>query len=602
VKCGEYTERIFDHFCGRLSPEENEMVRAHLESCPRCAAQAEQWRELAERCGAAAQDLSAPGSEQWAREVLAAAEAARAAAPRADEGADGSGRPLDLASFLSRLGTWGWRAAAVILVGAGIILRKDVAAMLGHPYAPYIVQVEGEVQMRTGDTTQPAAPGRRLWFGGEIRTTDARSRVLLAYPDGTRLELFGETAMTGGTSLLRALLNGKSVQLHGGTLRADVAGQPTLRPMRLSTPRARVEVLGTQLVLSTDRDTSRVEVNEGAVRFTRSADGRSVRVAAQEYAAAGTDKRAPLRSRAVQVAQGQPGPKTGQTPWWDRRWPYRAPYSPHRNQPATAGTLMASVDFSGLLSVLGVYGVFDADSVRVVSASDARLTEVPCTFVRAEDYDAERKAAGRVIWRDEAGAAGSVRRYHVYFDLRREDPKAPSRRRLEGVSRNLVSNAGFEDGMAGWHRSGKGLAVDSGVARSGTRSLRIDAADEDPGAVTARIPVSPGLAYRVEFWSKAQAQAGGNTCQVNVRALDADRNRLRTVKKMRVRQRAFDWQKSATLLNPGDGARFLELEFTYWKSDGSRWYDDVNVEIAGPPPLEHVEARSTFSARSSSGR
>ena len=115
------------------------------------------------------------------------------------------------------------------------------------------------------------AEGARLAAGRLVlRNEDSLAR--LVFDDGTAVVL------TGPSDVLLADENGKSLTLRRGSLSAEVAKQPVGRPMRILTPTADIEVLGTTLAVNAGDDVTRLDVEEGLVRFKRLADGRSIEV------------------------------------------------------------------------------------------------------------------------------------------------------------------------------------------------------------------------------------------------------------------------------------------------------------------------------------
>lgn len=126
----------------------------------------------------------------------------------------------------------------------------------------------------------PLKAGDPLLPGAGVETVGPRSAAVIAYPDGTRLRLEGETAVRD----LRADEAGKRLTLDQGTLTADVAKQADGRPMSLSTPHGQATVLGTTFKLTVLPATStRLEVRQGRVQFTRKSDEKSVIVQADQY-------------------------------------------------------------------------------------------------------------------------------------------------------------------------------------------------------------------------------------------------------------------------------------------------------------------------------
>lgn len=154
------------------------------------------------------------------------------------------------------------------------------------PPPPRTVAVVARVGQATG-TVSLTREGRALELsagaaaGDVLRTADRKSAAALVYPDGTRVFLGPETSVrvAGGAA--------KELVLDRGRLRADVAAQPEGRPMTFRTPHGTAEVLGTVLLLSAGADSSRLTVEKGRVRLTRTGDGASALVTAGRTAVAG---------------------------------------------------------------------------------------------------------------------------------------------------------------------------------------------------------------------------------------------------------------------------------------------------------------------------
>lgn len=183
--------------------------------------------------------------------------------------------------------TVGAEQYAVVGEGVEFVARavgpeKKPAAAEDAPVAT-LIRAQGEVFFFTGSPAdrKPAQVGHRLTAKEGILTEGAGSRAVLAYADDTQLELAGDT-------VVRKLADPKAkhVLLDQGSLTADVVRQAADRPMTLETPHAGVRVLGTRFLLQAQKEYSRVQVEEGAVRFTRARDQKSVDVRSGYYAVA----------------------------------------------------------------------------------------------------------------------------------------------------------------------------------------------------------------------------------------------------------------------------------------------------------------------------
>lgn len=134
--------------------------------------------------------------------------------------------------------------------------------------------------------------GRRLAAGAAVPAgtafAAAASGATLRYADGTTF------AIAGGARLrLPADDGGPRAHLDEGRLEAEVRPQAPERPLVLTTPAARIEVVGTRFALRHERGTTRIDLAQGAVRFTRLADRVTTLLAPGEHALAGPGRPAP---------------------------------------------------------------------------------------------------------------------------------------------------------------------------------------------------------------------------------------------------------------------------------------------------------------------
>lgn len=136
-------------------------------------------------------------------------------------------------------------------------------------------RVQGECVIVDGATKTAARTGMALVSGQGFQSAAGGSAVL-KFPDPTRIEL-------GPATTLRECAP-KRVRLDSGTLSADVAKQPAGTSFVVTTPQAEIVVIGTRFTIACSTDSTRVEVREGRVRVTRSADGKSVEVPADQIA------------------------------------------------------------------------------------------------------------------------------------------------------------------------------------------------------------------------------------------------------------------------------------------------------------------------------
>jgi ferric-dicitrate binding protein FerR (iron transport regulator) len=160
----------------------------------------------------------------------------------------------------------------------------------GQGVVAILRRVQGEVFLYTqspADRT-PARSGQTILENQAILTEGGRSSLVVDFPDHTRLEI-------GGDSIVSSLAEKKDrtrklVTLEQGVLSADVSKQPAGKSMILRTPQAEVAVLGTRFLLAAEKESTRLQVEEGAVRFTRTQDKQSIEVRSGFFAVAAPGK------------------------------------------------------------------------------------------------------------------------------------------------------------------------------------------------------------------------------------------------------------------------------------------------------------------------
>jgi ferric-dicitrate binding protein FerR (iron transport regulator) len=174
------------------------------------------------------------------------------------------------------------------------LVAKALDRTSPSPDGPGVVavlrRVQGDVFLFTqspADRT-PAKSGRAILEGQSILTEGARSSVVVDYPDHTRLEIAGDTVVRRLTDAKDR--SRKHVELEQGALNADVSKQPAGKSMILRTPQAEVSVLGTRFTLAAEKDSTRLQVEEGAVNFTRHEDRRTIQVRSGYFAVAAPGK------------------------------------------------------------------------------------------------------------------------------------------------------------------------------------------------------------------------------------------------------------------------------------------------------------------------
>ncbi len=180
-----------------------------------------------------------------------------------------------------------WRYAAAITLLAGL---PWLYLQISRPREVVSVkEISGSLAWTgaNGETRQFFASGDRL-PPGMFETIGEGSRVTLAFRDGTRMDLRGDSRA------VIAARRQKSIHLQSGSLRAQVSPQPAGKPLLVHTPTARLEVLGTVFSLFTVPRSTTMNVKQGRVKMERLADGGVVEVPAQHTAAASLETATPL--------------------------------------------------------------------------------------------------------------------------------------------------------------------------------------------------------------------------------------------------------------------------------------------------------------------
>jgi hypothetical protein len=146
-----------------------------------------------------------------------------------------------------------------------------------------VEEVAGDALLVTKDGKSPVIAGTNLLPGQGLETGGGTSRIVLRFPDKTRVELGPETLLAE-----LKMDSGKRLDLTRGSVRAVVAKQPKGEPLIFTTPHGRATVVGTTLRLVVDPDAKKgtnLEVEEGKVELKNLA-GKTVMVESGHYAVA----------------------------------------------------------------------------------------------------------------------------------------------------------------------------------------------------------------------------------------------------------------------------------------------------------------------------
>ena len=171
----------------------------------------------------------------------------------------------------------GLAAALVILLGLAAWRMNHgktpgVAEFTG-PAVATLAEVAGAVWFREegGSELHEARAGMEL-PAGVLITRDSLAAARLRFADGTEL------ALASDTELAFADDGQKRLRVESGAVSAQVRPQPPGRPLLIRTSTAEMQVVGTIFSIATQPESTRLEVESGAVKMTRLADGQSVEV------------------------------------------------------------------------------------------------------------------------------------------------------------------------------------------------------------------------------------------------------------------------------------------------------------------------------------
>lgn len=186
-------------------------------------------------------------------------------------------RPLATAPAKTSWFRQGW--AVGLAAAAAIVVLLAVAQH--RPKTDYlqVTGVHGGAVWTNGQQRVPLVVGAHL-PAGTVETENEAATAEVRLADGTHFTLHGsaEAEFTDGPE--------KQVTLKRGNFTAFVAKQASGHPLRVRTPAANLEVLGTDFSLEADPARTSLTVSEGRVRLRRLVDGREVEVGAEQQAAA----------------------------------------------------------------------------------------------------------------------------------------------------------------------------------------------------------------------------------------------------------------------------------------------------------------------------
>ena len=145
----------------------------------------------------------------------------------------------------------------------------------------HLGKLSGAVLRLGADGPVRATEGMELLEGQGVEAP-AGASASIVFLDKTSLELEAGSRIESLQGR-----DAKRLVVKTGAIAAEVAAQPAGKPMVFVTAQAEAQVLGTTLRIAAEPKSTRLEVTEGKVRFTRLQDRKAVEVAAGFYAVAG---------------------------------------------------------------------------------------------------------------------------------------------------------------------------------------------------------------------------------------------------------------------------------------------------------------------------
>ena len=179
---------------------------------------------------------------------------------------------------LSRLG---WVAAMIILCGTVFLYLSNNSDSneKDNAFLAEVIAYDGLIEWsdsKSGNDKEFKV-GEKL-TSGRLEGLSANSWVEIKFKDDTKVIVSGVSEL-----ILSDNDGAKMLNLLRGDLSVDATPQPKDKPMKVISPGARAEVLGTQFNVVASVDSTRYVVNEGLVRVRRTHDGSVQEVPANHY-------------------------------------------------------------------------------------------------------------------------------------------------------------------------------------------------------------------------------------------------------------------------------------------------------------------------------
>lgn len=195
------------------------------------------------------------------------------------------GGALAAAAALAVVLGWVWwhvpasRGAGPAADGVVRPVPSSVAPPRPSPLA-VVMQARGRILLSSpGRPESVAVHESTAIVPGDVMDVGRDAKALVQYADGSRLVVYGGTRLSFDSSGGGILL-----QVIEGVVDAVVERQPSGRPMVIYTGRMTAQVVGTELRVIDEKESSWLAVKSGHVLVFRNADGRRVGVSEGNYA------------------------------------------------------------------------------------------------------------------------------------------------------------------------------------------------------------------------------------------------------------------------------------------------------------------------------
>lgn len=323
------------------------------------------------------------------------------------------GSPVRRASATAGSGRLFWvvTAAMVMLAAGFVVWRTNQPAAAPTTPIPAAAMAQLARLAPAGGLvihshgTEPLREGMDIFPGDLIKTGGAGQDAQgsqVRFTDGTTLTLQPASQLT-----LVGVDQGKALELFSGALTAEVTSQPPGKPLTILTPHATAVVVGTQFTLRVGGMHTRLQVDQGRVRLTRSSDRQSVEVAQAQFVEAGHEGEWTVQSMPPVVAAGD---VRHDTPGKDEprkdepRHDQPAKDQPRKDEPrkdehAPHGDAPAANEMVGRIT--GIAGNKTGFELQVIRAGKVELvgTEVKfvANWVREGDRSGPKEADVRLI-------------------------------------------------------------------------------------------------------------------------------------------------------------------------------------------------------------